>query len=296
MIRLLLLLLYLSASHAARDRLQSAVLVADSKYVQDLLHEKESGIITSHLQIDVNRVESVNGRTSLLQCGFDPQKKSVDEVDMNCTDIARQLYSAGANMSHVDNHGWNAVAIGAMKGFTEYCRFLIGVGVPVNSIDANGRTPLMKAVTHGHLKTVRMLLGAGADISIKDRYGWSALHFATRQLGGHSMYKDVLAELCEAVKGGSILNVQDADGRTPLMYAALQKTVHAAELLLAAGADPRVVDNGGSTAYQLTDDEVLRKMLAKVSATLVEAEYEKFMRRRSKRIAKMNNQCPINGI
>lgn len=143
---------YITLCVCLRDRLYDAIHMADVNLVKKLL--TEVGILTSNLDINPNRVEKVHGRISLFQCGLDPQYSDLLALDENCFSIAKLLNNSGANMSHVDKHGWNAVAMGAVKGFTKFTSYIIDCGANINNLDENGRTPLMKAVTHGHLKMV----------------------------------------------------------------------------------------------------------------------------------------------
>jgi ankyrin repeat protein len=143
------------------------------------------GLLGPVAQVQVNRLETSNRRSALMQCAFDPQSNSTLALDKNCTTIAKRLVSAGANVSLVDKHGWNVIAMGAMKGFTGYIKYLLSKGADIDNQDKSGRTPLMKAVTHGHVVTALLLLEQGADVSLVDIHGWSVLHFSTRQLRGN---------------------------------------------------------------------------------------------------------------
>jgi ankyrin repeat protein len=63
----------------------------------------------------------------------------------------------------------------------------------------------------------------------------------------------------------SMLNVQDATGRTTLIHAALQGRSDSVELLLAYGADPDVLDNHDKTALDYATDPTVRRMLRPAS-------------------------------
>lgn len=233
-----------------------------------------------------------------MRVGFDPQSTSVEALDKNCTEIAQILASAGANLTHRDKHGLTAISMGAMKGYSNMIRFLFERGVSVDMPDNKGRTPLMIAITHGHAKAVDTLLACGAITWTQDNYGWTAFHFATRQLGGHEMYRPVFdALLLTAATNTSVLDIADMDGRTALMYSVLQNTDYALSKLLLAGADPSKEDNGGATAYGLVhNSEHMKRKLAEASAARVvraHAEWEKSEKERKRR-NKKNKQCPLN--
>ena len=221
------------------------------------------------------------------------------------------LHSAGANLLHRDNYGATALSMAAMKGYAAQAQYFIDNGVPVNTPDNNGRTPLMIATTHGHARTVSTLLENGACLTSQDRAGWSSVHFATRQVGGHDSFRAVLDTLLAAAHGNSsVLDLRDSDGRTALMYAVLQGTEAAVDALAKAGADPRLVDNGGSTAYSMAHSEYIKRRIAEVSAEWETRAHDEWMKnqkqkRRGSREKTMktskqkaqhmkNNQCPIN--
>lgn len=50
----------------------------------------------------------------------------------------------------------------------------------VNAADYDGRTPLHVAAAEGRSEVIDFLLQKGADASLKDRFGCTALHDATR--------------------------------------------------------------------------------------------------------------------
>jgi ankyrin repeat protein len=274
--------------------------------------------------VQVNRLEVTNSRNALMQCAFDPQSNHTWMLDNNCTTIAKRLVGAGANVSHIDKHGWNAIAFGAMKGFTKYVKYLLGKGADIDNKDSAGRTPLMKAVTHGHVNTTQILLEGGADVSIVDSHGWSALHFSTRQLGdtmpAHYMkifkmlvhidsptlsvrQQDKKGKAKKSKDNSQVttkkpiksrkklpIDAKDSDGRTALMYATLMNSNELISLLLEAGADPTVEDSQGLTAYALSRVELTRVQLAQASADWATRQHEEWLRRREARNPHLNKE------
>jgi hypothetical protein len=287
-----LLLFFSSFCDGLRDRLLLACHIADVEQVKYLLSEYEAGIYHSGVvPVVIDRKESSHGRTSLLQCGFDPQSDNLEELDSNCTTIAHMISLHGANLSHVDKHGWNGVAIGAMKGMTKYTEFLLSRGVSIDLPDESGRTPLMKAVVHGHLQTVKMLLGHGANLSHVDNFGWSVFHFAVRQLGGHDYFLPILEFLASTASSSpqtaQSLNLQDSDGRTPLMYAAVQDTDAATEILLRHQADPTIQDLQELTAYQMASSTSMKRTLALAAADWATKEHQRWSLKIEKEMKKL---------
>ena len=107
-----------------------------------------------------------------------------------------------------------------------------------NTTDADGVTPLMYATAVGSIDAVKRLVNARADVNARNKYGSTPLMWA-RDL-------DKAKALLDA---GADVNAVSNAGRTALMAAA--KTIGAADvvkLLLAKGADARVVDKYATSA------------------------------------------------
>ncbi|TNK94684.1 hypothetical protein OUY_00430 [Wolbachia endosymbiont of Leptopilina clavipes] len=82
-------------------------------------------------------------------------------------------------------------------------------------------TLLIIAAENGYKKTVGFLIGAKADVNVRDKSGYTALHFAA--------YTEIVEVL---LKEGAKVNAVDKDGKTPLDHAKSQDVVKA---LLDAG-------------------------------------------------------------
>ena len=83
----------------------------------------------------------------------------------------------------------------------------------LDAVDLAGKSALVHAVTRtgpSALFFLELLIAAGADLDIRDEaHGWTALHWA--------MYKRHFKVMAVLANAGADLNVQDAEGRTPLM-------------------------------------------------------------------------------
>lgn len=99
--------------------------------------------------------------------------------------------------------------------------------------------PLQRSST---LQIVELLCAAKATISIPDQDGQRVLHTAAIHAG-----PDVLRLLLEHVDKVRV-DGQDSSGCTALHYAIRREIPQSTQLLLAAGADPTIVDKQGTSA------------------------------------------------
>jgi ankyrin repeat protein len=130
----------------------------------------------------------------------------------------------------------------AKAGQQEFLKALLDRGVPVNMQDNNKMTALFYAVSKKYVEMAICLLEHGADLKIQT---------GTGPLGDLVFLEAVrhgLTELVELLLSKGIdINMQDASGQTPLMYA-LYHRPPLVPFLLAKGADVTIADKRGRTA------------------------------------------------
>jgi ankyrin repeat protein len=124
---------------------------------------------------------------------------------------------------------------------------LLRRGANVNIKDRKGWTPLHYVAASGRADITRWLLENRPDVNARDDNGLTPLHYAS--LGSF----DVTWVL---IKNGANVNIRDRNGWTPLHYAvasAASDTICAyiVRLLLENGADPNIKDNNGRTVLDL---------------------------------------------
>jgi ankyrin repeat protein len=109
-----------------------------------------------------------------------------------------------------------------------------------------GRTPLLEAINYRHLPVALYLIKQKADPNLPDPEGktpliWSAI--ASRLVGNK-----IIPVVRALLKAGADVNLTDTDGMTPLMWAA-DRGVTFVKLLLKRGADVKALttmeDNSG---------------------------------------------------
>jgi ankyrin repeat protein len=266
------------SSASVPDDLMQASFIADVPRVKDLLSRDPDVISVNSVPILVNRVDPQYGRTALMVCGFDPQTEDLEQLDKDCAEIASMLTEYGADLHYKDSHEWNALALGAVRGFTHYCRLLLDKGISVNSLDALNRTSLMKATAHAHLPVVSLLIEYGADITLQDINGQTALHHAVLLACKNDTYLPFFQEILSFYSGMNLDALNDKDGRTILMYATIENNEPIVRMLLEEyGCDPRKKDIFDVSPYQMTKNDSIKRILLNIVIELTEKEHQRWL-------------------
>jgi ankyrin repeat protein len=194
---------------------------------------------------------------------------------VECLDL---LVSNGADFQIKDNIGRLPLHYAASQGHYQCIFTLVGIGSPTNSVDMEGCTPLHLACgydTEG--KCIEYLIQHKADPFVKDRRGFTPLHYAmaggniagvSRLLGvieNSTIFQQAdmpdVTPLHLAAKLGNInvmrailsyyhdVNLQTEHGLTPLILAAREGHVQCVHILLRFGAKVALRDSiNGMTA------------------------------------------------
>ncbi|GAA6213339.1 ankyrin repeat domain-containing protein 34B-like [Lates japonicus] len=110
-------------------------------------------------------------------------------------------------------------------------------------------SPLISAAALGKLRLVRLLVEGGAQVNGRNPRGETALLAACKALRGEPAGPDTVKLLTYLLRNKADPNAQDRSGRTPLMYACMERAgAQVASTLLSAGADPSLEDYSGASA------------------------------------------------
>lgn len=171
-------------------------------------------------------------------------------------DAVFMLVSAGARVDHMNNTRSTALHLASSRGHWQVAQLLLQRGANVNALDSHERSPLVRAVTAGEACTAELLLRHGAHVNVEDVHGhtplceavWSGcvpvvqalicagakvtqshhlLHYAVQ-----SHQPDVVRML---VSAGSVVNLRDTNGNTPLILAARTGYMEIVQFLLDHG-------------------------------------------------------------
>ena len=170
--------------------------------------------------------------------------------------------------------GATALISAAKRGDQNIVEALLKGGADVNRKDEGGGNALVRALEHKQIEVSEILVArpeldvnarAGNGSTILMRYVWLDREDAVARLIERGAEVDVQdsegdsALLGAALRGnakivqmllakGANPNVQNKVGGTALMWAAIYDREEVAQLLLASGADPQLRDNDGLTA------------------------------------------------
>ena len=247
-----------------------------------------------------------NGRTALhFACDRPCPDANPNERNL-CGEIVSMLISAGASIDTTDVDGTSPLYIVVTGDNTETARLLISAGAARDSpeilvaaaqfdrveiarmllaagtnpnvveIDFGGQTPLTVAGSGDSVKMTEMLIAAGAEINKRADVNNQAelTPLMTQVQRGN---RDAVARL---ILAGANLNVQDANGYTPLMFAIKNikdlecgehhmdwdgqgdlppvsdgvismESIGMIEMLINSGTDLEICDYHGRTAYAI---------------------------------------------
>ena len=219
---------------------------------------------------DIDASEPSQGQTALMWAAANRQP-AVTRVLLEHgaavgarTRTVRQLRGVGlqsttspAGATYFDAGGFTALLFAARHGAAASARLLLDAGADVNQPAADGNSPLVLAALSGHARLAEFLLERGADPHAAGA-GYNALHAAVLRADA-----DLLQALLAAgadpnarLTGSTpvprwtyqyVLTLREKGG-TPFLLAAKYLEPELMRLLAAAGADPLLAFDDGTTA------------------------------------------------
>ncbi|XP_058811952.1 uncharacterized protein LOC131676709 isoform X2 [Topomyia yanbarensis] len=156
----------------------------------------------------------------------------------------------------VDEDGFTPLHLAVIQGNLQLANLLLANGAEVNALDNEGHSVVHWATVCGEVEALRAVLSAGSDVSVPDINGGSPLHYAAQMCGANYEGKtprasaklalDILNTLL--VHPDTSVEVEDKDGRQPLLWAASAGSAKAVLALIKAGAHVESADKDGLTA------------------------------------------------
>jgi len=232
---------------------------------------------------DVNAREKYKGQTALMWAAAERHPEIVRllldrgaDWKIRSSDRETRLprLSAASSVSPMARGGFPALLYAAREGDVETAQIMADKGVDLNYGDVDNTTALTVSVLNKRYTFAKFLLDRGADPNVVDASGRTALYAvvearnedwttlperrADDPLPSIEIVKLLLAHtadpnaaLNKPLPGKSGMDSGDTTlgaGTTPLMRAARSGDAASMRLLLAAGADPKLVTRDGSNA------------------------------------------------
>ena len=252
-------------------------------------------LLSSHA--NPNARESNGGQNALMWAVSERQSAVVDA-----------LLKGGADVQAGSKSGFTPLMFAAQQGDEDSTRILLRAGAKPNDAQPKtGLTSLMIASAMANAKAVDVLLDNGADPNLADANGYTALHRVVRDsdYGINLAAKDAILTIVKSLlKHGANPNarlVQDKEkaaeeikngnvaiegkrtavtvdeiilqGATPLFLAAEVNNLDVIKTLVAAGADPLIASDRGTTPLMMAagaGTDVQREREPEERATAVE--------------------------
>lgn len=196
-----------------------------------------------------------------------------------CFERAHLLIQNGANVNIKTKDGKTVLMYAVDAAPTpegiepKVFELLLEKGIRIDTQDQDGCTALMYAASYNSPEAVGLLLKHGANVDVRDAHGRTALFYAF--LLQNKFVKDLAAEpdtLFEyipaehhflsaelLIENGASVNAQDYLGQTALHVDVKEGNISAVQFLLNHGADPRIKDSQGRTAFDLAASDDMKK-------------------------------------
>jgi ankyrin repeat protein len=228
-------------ARAARWNGETAVMIAASAGSLDTVRQ-----LVLH-GADVNAAEPRGGQTALMWAAAEGHR-----------DVVAGLIEMGADVNAASRTGFTPLVFAAIKDDIASVKLLLEAGANPDVALLSGAKPIIVAMQYRHTAVAMALLEGGADINVRDRTGNTALHLAA-QVGDSNLVRALLAKGADpnvrtpksmapmGARGGGGLGRGTLGEQTPLMIAARNNREAAMRALVAAGADPALRAQDGTS-------------------------------------------------
>jgi len=196
---------------------------------------------------DVNLAEPRGGQTALMWAAAEGH-----------SDVVAGLVGMGANVDAASGTGFTPLVFAAIRNDVASIKTLLDAGANPNVVLLSRANPIIVAMQYRHTASALMLLEGGADINVRDRAGNTPLHLAAQE-GDMNLVGALLARRADpnartpksmapaGARGGGPGRGAIAGEQTPLMMAARGDHEDVMRALVAAGADPGLRAQDGTS-------------------------------------------------
>lgn len=178
----------------------------------------------------------------------------------------RAALDGGAEIDATDTQGRTAILIAAKANRLDVVRLLIEAGADIDAQDQINLNPFLWGCISGDLDLVTTMVEAGTDLDRHTRFDGVGIHPAAEK-----GYVEIVRYLAEQTDIN--VNYTNLCGWTPLLEAIILRDGGPAQqeivrLLLAAGADPAMVDQWGVSPLAHAQEKGFTELAAILQAAL----------------------------
>lgn len=179
-------------------------------------------------------------------------------IEFDRAEQVQQLLERGFDPNSPNPKGQPALMVAMQLSSNKVVDLLVNWPTTNLSIkNPQGETPLMLAALSNKLPLAKLLILRGADVN---QAGWTPLHYAATK--GHIEMMRLM------IDNSAYLDAESPNGTTPLMMAAHYGTPMAVKLLLEEGADPRIKNKLGLSAWDFSFNSKLESNKAESQSYL----------------------------
>jgi ankyrin repeat protein len=253
----------LYAAAASPDAAMTEKLLAAGADVNARLISGETALMQASRRGNLATVRA------LLSAGADPNAQEINggqsalmwAVAQRHPAVTSELVAHRADVNAHSKTGFTALMFAGQQGDADSAAILIAAGANPNDVAARtGLTALLVASAMGRPKVAALLLDKGADPDAASGDGFTSLHYAAHRRG-QAAVSIVTALIAHGAKLNVRLNQPKRtaispnglifQGSTPIALAAEVNNLDAVKALLAAGADPFIPTELGTTPLMM---------------------------------------------
>jgi len=262
-----------AANEYGATALYAAAASPDSAMTEKLLGagaDPNAHLISGETALmEASRRGNVATVRALLAAGADPNVQEVNggqsalmwAVAQRHPAVTKELVEYHADVGARSQTGFTALMFAGQQGDADSAAILLAAGANPNDVAAkSGLTALLVASAMAHPKVAALLLDKGANPDIASGDGFAPLHYAAHRRG-QAAASIVTALIAHGAKLNVRLNQPKRtaispngvifQGSTPIALAAEVNNVDAVKALVAAGADPLIPTELGTTPLMM---------------------------------------------
>ncbi|XP_048250907.1 serine/threonine-protein phosphatase 6 regulatory ankyrin repeat subunit B-like [Haliotis rufescens] len=179
--------------------------------------------------VDINSVDD-DGRTAIMKAAFAGNKS-----------VFNFLISKNSDLKVIDDYRDNVLHFACKEGDKTIVECILQ-RLDINTRGRNGCTPVMIAARFGNRHIFNLLVSKEVDLTMSDDHRNNMLHLACQN--GNRLIIEHLLPQCD-------LNSRGQEGRTAVMYAAVNGLRSVFDLLVSNGADMSLKDNYNRSVFHL---------------------------------------------